>query len=65
MNKAAQDDESQWVVNNLDDGEKYSVSEATKKFNTVKITEEMKADAKVQDGVIDDDDEYFDASQYV
>lgn len=64
MNKAAQDDESQWVVKNLDDGEKYSVSEATKKFNTVKITEEMKADAKVQDGAIEDDDEYFDASQY-
>lgn len=43
------DEEDEYVVTNLDDGEKYSVAEVTKKFNVVKLTNnygESKCEAK-------------------
>lgn len=45
-----EDEEDEYVVTNLDDGEKYSVGEVTKKFNIVKLAGsngESKFDAKV------------------
>lgn len=59
------DSEEDFVVTNLDDGEKYSVGEATRKFNTLNLAEkEAKYNASSKKDEEEVEDEYyFDAKQ--
>ena len=55
------DDDEEYVVTNLDDGEKYTTTEITKKFNLVKIS---KADSKTGASSILDEEEVEDDGRY-
>ena len=55
------DDDEEYVVTNLDDGEKYTTTEITKKFNLVKIS---KADSKTEASSIFDEEEVEDDGRY-
>jgi hypothetical protein len=60
-------EEEEFLVTNLDDGEKYSVGEVAEKFNVVRIdndAKDYKSDAKIREGEEEDeDDRYYDAKQ--
>jgi hypothetical protein len=57
-------EEDEYVVTNLDDGEKYSAGEVSKKFNVLKISNnDEKQSSKVNYGDDDEDDYFFDAKQ--
>lgn len=58
-------DDEDYVVTNLDDGEKYSVGTAAQKFNVLTLSdipEDSKAQAKITE-YEEDEDYYFDAEQ--
>jgi len=56
------DDDEEYVVTNLDDGEKYTTTEITKKFNLVKIS---KSDSKTEaTSIFDEEEEVEDDGRY-
>lgn len=56
--------DEEYLVTNLDDGEKYHIDEVVEKFQVVKVKGDERADAKILDGEEEEEDEkYFDAKQ--
>jgi serum/glucocorticoid-regulated kinase 3 len=59
-------DEEEYLVTNLDDGEKYHINEIADRFHVVSVIggEEFQVEAKARDGEEEEeDDTYFDAKQ--
>jgi hypothetical protein len=59
------DEDEEFLVTNLDDGEQYRVGEVAEKFTVVRLdAKEYKSDAKIREGEEEEEDEkFFDAKQ--